>query len=92
MSAPRDLGRGAWIGWSADRTGYSVTVYDPESREVYRYDAGNHPNDSGVFIPLDSKERRVPLPTLRKWAKQTSEEIAAEWSISLAMIQDESGE
>jgi hypothetical protein len=89
---PRDLGRGAWVGWSADRTGYSVTVYDPDSIEVYRYDAGNSPHDSGAYVPLDSKSPRVPLGTLRKFAKQTSQEIAREWGINLEMIHDETDE
>lgn len=86
-----DLGRGAWIGWSADRTGYSVTIYDSESREVSRYDAGNHPNDSQVYLPADSRER-LPLRTIRKFAKQTAEDMAGENGIDLAMVMDESGE
>lgn len=88
---PRDLGRGAWVGYAVDRGGYSVTVYDPDSHEVYRYDAGNHPNDSQVYLGEDGKGR-VPLPTLRKWARQTAHDIAAEWSINATMVQDESGE
>lgn len=87
-----DRGRGAWIGWSADRTGYTVTVYDSESHEIERYDAGNHPNDSQIFLALDSKERRVPLGTLRKFAKQTAGEFATQYGIAPVMIQDESGE
>ena len=89
---PRDLDRGAWIGWQANRHGYSVTVYDPESCEVFRYDAGNSPFDSGAFVPLDSPSPRVRLQTLRKWARQTSQEIAAEWGIALAMIHQEESE
>lgn len=86
---PYDLGRGAWIGWQADRSGYSVKVYGPESNEVYQYDAGNSPFDSGAYVPIDSRSPRVPLQTLRKYARQTSQEIAAEWGIPLAMIHQE---
>lgn len=87
-----DLGQGAWIGWSADRSGYTVIIYDSESREVERYDAGNHPGDSQGYLALDSKESRVPLGTLRKFAKQTAGEFAKQYGIAPIMIMDESGE
>jgi hypothetical protein len=86
------LKRGAWVGWSATRHGYTVTVYDEESREVHRYDAGNSPDDSGAHVPLDSKRPRVPLQTLRKWARQTAQEIAAEYGVNGGMIQQEESE
>lgn len=92
MMTPHELGRGAWIGWQADRYGYSVTVYDPESREVYNYQAGNCPFDSAAIVPLDSHDARVPVGTLRKWARQTSKEIAAEYGISPEMITQEKSE
>lgn len=86
------LGRGAWVGYQVDRTGYTVRVYDADSNEVAEYSAGNHPGDSQVYLPADSKGR-VPLPTLRKFARQTAEDMAGEYGINLAMVQqEESGE
>lgn len=89
MTAKPQLGRGAWIGYRVDRMGYTVTVYDPESNEVETYDAGNSPLDSQGYIPLDRKEPRVPLPTLRRYARQTAEEMAAEYGINLPMVMEE---
>lgn len=87
----RQLGRGAWIGYRVHDDGYDVTVYDSESHEVEFYSAGNHARDSQVCVPKDNPER-LPKQTLRKFARQTSEEMAAEFGINLVMIQDESGE
>lgn len=93
MTDKPQLERGAWVGYEVDRTGYTVRVYDHESREVEQYSAGNSPLDSQIFVPLDTKEARVPLPTLRKFARQTANEMAAEYGINAAMVQEEeSGE
>lgn len=93
---PRDLGRGAWIGYAANRHGYTVTVYDPDSNEVYRYDAGNSPFDSQGFVPDpypgEKAEPRLSVATLRKFARQTAQEMANEWGVSLAMIHEEESE
>lgn len=89
MSDKPQLGPGAWVGYSAEREGYRVTVYDPAGDVVEDYTAGNSPLDSQVYIPLDRKEPRVPLQTLRKWAKQTAGEFAAEYGIAADMIAEE---
>jgi hypothetical protein len=85
------LGRGAWIGYRVHDSGYDVTVYDSESREVETYSAGNHARDSQVYVEKGNPER-LPKQTLRRFAKQTAEEMAAEYGINLPMITDESGE
>lgn len=87
----RELGRGAWIGYRVNDDGYEVTVYDPESREVDHYSAGNHARDSQGYVERGHPER-LSIATLRKFARQTAQETAEEWGINLAMIQDESGE
>jgi hypothetical protein len=83
------LPRGSWIGWSATRMGYTVTVYDDESHEVYRYDAGNSPFDSVAYVSLESKAQRLPLQMLRRYAKQTAEAMAAEYGVNQIMIHEE---
>lgn len=85
------LGRGAWIGYRVHDSGYDVTVYDSESREVETYSAGNHARDSQVYVERGHPER-LSIATLRKFARQTAQDMAAERDINLAMIQDESGE
>jgi hypothetical protein len=87
----RQLERGAWIGYQVHDHGYDVIVYDSESQEVERYGAGNHARDSQVYVEKGDPER-LPKQTLRKFARQTAEEMAAEFGINLVMIQDESGE
>lgn len=87
----KPLGRGSWIGYTVHDHGYTVTVYDPESREVERYDAGNHARDSGGVVEKGHPER-LPKQTLRRFAKQTAEEMAGEFGVNLAMIQEEEGE
>jgi hypothetical protein len=89
MSDKPQLGRGAWIGFRVDRNGYDVTVYDPDSNEVETYSAGNSPWDSQAYIPLDAKEQRVPVPTLRRYARITAQDFAAEYGINLPMIHEE---
>jgi predicted RNA-binding protein YlxR (DUF448 family) len=82
------LGRGAWVGYSVQRDGYSVRVYDPESREVETYDAGNHRGDSQVWIDPDSPDA-LDAETLKRFARQTAEEMAGEYGINLPMVQEE---
>lgn len=82
---PCQLGRGAWIGYSVQADGYTVTVYDPESNEVDRYDAGNSRLDSQVWIDPSDPDA-LDRETLERYAKQTAEETANEWGINLPMI------
>lgn len=89
MTDKPQLGRGASIGYRVDRMGYDVTVYDPDGREVETYSAGNSPLDSQIYIPLDRKEKRLPVQTLRRYARQTAEEMAAEYGVNLPMIHEE---
>lgn len=82
------LGRGAWVGFNVQRDGYTVRVYDPESREVETYHAGNHRGDSQVWIDPDSPDA-LDAETLQRFARQTAEEMAGEFGVNLPMIQEE---
>jgi predicted RNA-binding protein YlxR (DUF448 family) len=84
----KQLGRGAWVGFTVNPDGYSVTVYDPESREVETYDAGNHRGDSQVWLCPDDPDA-LDAETLKRFARQTAEEMAGEYGINLPMVQEE---
>lgn len=83
-----DLVRGAWVGYTIHDSGYDVRVYDDESNIVHEYNAGNSRFDSAAYVPRGDAAR-LPVSTLRKYAKQTAQEIAAEYGVNLAMIQEE---
>jgi predicted RNA-binding protein YlxR (DUF448 family) len=84
----KQLGRGAWVGFTVNPDGYSVRVYDPESREVETYDAGNHRGDSQVWLDPDDPDA-LDAETLKRFARQTAEEMAGEYGINLPMVQEE---
>jgi len=79
------LGRGAFVDYSVNRNGYDVRVYDDDANEVEAYSAGNSRWDSQAYV-----EPRTPdaldLRTLKKFARQTAEEMAGEWGINLPMV------
>jgi hypothetical protein len=84
-----ELERGAFVSYSVDRHGYTVRVYDHDAREIDEYSAGNSPLDSQGYVPLDRKEPRVSVPTLRRYARQTAQDMAADYGIPLAMVHEE---
>jgi hypothetical protein len=67
------------VSWSANEDGYEVTVVDG-CNVLDHYTASNNPYDSQQACPPD--ESPVPLRTLRKYARQTAKEVAAEHGIS----------
>jgi hypothetical protein len=79
------LGRGACVCYSVSRAGYDVRVYDPDMNEVETYEAGNSRWDSQAYV-----EPRTPdaldLRTLKRFARQTAEEMADAWGINLPMV------
>lgn len=85
-AAPLD--RGSWIGFSVHDHGYDVRVYDSESRIVHEYNAGNHARDSGGVVEKGDRDR-LPKQTLRRFARQTAQEMAAEYGVNIAMVQEE---
>lgn len=84
----QQLGRGSWVGFAVHEMGYDVRVYDPESNVVEEYNAGNHDGDSQAYVPRGDPSR-LPKQTLRRFARQTAQEMAAEHGINLAMVQEE---
>lgn len=68
------------IIYAATRWGYSVQVIDG-GRVVHEYTAGNCWKESQTVI-APSSPNAVNLRQLKRWAKQTAEEIAGERGIS----------
>lgn len=72
--------------------GYVVIAYDADGHPVKEYRAGNHPGDSQAVINKAlAGERRpitrpVPIPTLKKWAREGAEEFAKEFGIEPAHV------
>lgn len=83
--------RGGWIGWRVHEYGYTVRVYDSESNQIDQYDAGNHRNDSAAYVERGNSAR-LPKGTLRHYARQTAQEMAAELGIALSMVHQEEEE
>lgn len=81
-------GPAAWIGYSVNEYGYGVVVYDADSDEIDRYDAGNHARDSQGYVERGHPER-LPKHTLRRFAKQTALEIAAERQVDPFYVREE---
>jgi len=60
--------------YAATRCGYCVQVLD-DGEIVYEYTAGNHQRESQTFVAPRSPNA-VSLSQLRRWAKQTADQIA----------------
>lgn len=92
MSARQPLGRGAWVGYTVHAYGYDVRVYDPDSHVVEEYNAGNNRLDSQGYVEPGNPDR-LPKGTLRRFARQTAQEMASEYGINLPMVvEEEDGE
>lgn len=85
---PPTLERGAWVGYRVHDHGYDVTVYTAESLVLEEYHAGNHARDSQGVVEKGHPER-LPKQTLRKFAKQTAQDMALQYGINLPMVQEE---
>jgi hypothetical protein len=81
----QQLGRGACVCYSVTRTGYDVRVYDPDMNEVETYEAGNSAFDSQAYVDPDDGAA-LDEETLRKYARQTAEEMAEQYGINLPMV------
>lgn len=63
------------VTYQVDEKGYTVAVLE-EGEIVHLYEATNNPLDSqGPVVEVG----KVPLVTLRSWARQTALEIARQW-------------
>ena len=77
------------VFYDYDSLGYSVRYggIDDHGFPVGQYDAGNHPYDSKVVVEAYTGIR-VTVKTLRKWARQTAEEIAKERGLGEKVYRD----
>ena len=71
--------------YAATRCGYCVQVIDG-NEIVYEYTAGNHERESQSFVDPRSPNA-VNLRQLKRWAKQTADQIANEWRIPLNRVE-----
>jgi hypothetical protein len=72
------------IIFAANSLGYCVQVID--NGIVYEYAAGNCQTESQTVIN-PSSSGVISRSQLRRWAKQTAEEIAEEWQIPVRQIE-----
>ena len=73
------------ISYAATRHGYSVQVIDG-GKIVYEYTAGNCPTESQTVLAPGSPVA-VSRSQLRRWAKETADQIANEWRIPLNRVE-----
>jgi len=71
--------------YAAIRCGYCVQVIDG-GEIVYEYTAGNHKRESQTFVDPRSPNT-VSLSQLRRWAKQTADQLAGERGIPANQIE-----
>ena len=71
--------------YAATRHGYSVRAIDG-GQIIYEYVAGNHPKESTAIID-PSSTNAVKLSQLRRWAKQTADQIAEKRGIPTNQIE-----
>ena len=71
--------------YAATRHGYSVQAID-DGEVVYEYVAGNCQKESTAIID-SSSTHAVKLSQLRRWAKQTADQIAEERGIPTNQIE-----
>ena len=71
--------------YAATRHGYCVQAIDG-GMVVYEYTAGNHQNDSQAILDPRSPNS-VRLRQLKRWAKQTADQIAEERGIPTNQIE-----
>jgi hypothetical protein len=64
------------VSYAATRYGYYVQIMEG-NRPIFEYTAGNSQHDSQAFIAPGSPGA-VSRSQLRRWAKQTAEEMAEE--------------
>ena len=73
------------IIYAVTSMGYSVQVLDG-SEVVYEYTAGNCQTESQAVLNPGSPGA-VSRSQLRRWAKQTADQIANEWRIPLNRVE-----
>jgi len=73
------------IAFAATRYGYCVQVIDG-GMVVYEYTAGNCPTESQTVVAPGSPVA-VSRSQLRRWAKQTADQIASDWRIPLNRVE-----
>jgi predicted secreted hydrolase len=71
--------------YAATKSGYCVQVIDG-GEVAHEYSAGNHQMESQTVVDPRSPNA-VRLSQLKRWAKQTANEIAKEWRIPAKMIE-----
>lgn len=64
--------------YAVDEEGYTVAVLE-EGKILHLYGATNNPLDSQGPVLAEG----VPLGTLRRWARETAEEMAREWGAEM---------
>jgi hypothetical protein len=73
--------------WAVVNGGYRVAVYE-NGREIYDYSAGNSRHESQTYLPV-GHHNAIPLRELRKLAKITVAELAAEHKVPKSCIEED---
>jgi len=71
--------------YAANDQGYCVQVID-DGTVIYEYTAGNCPTESQAVLNPDSSGA-VSRSQLRRWARETADQIANEWRIPLNRVE-----
>ena len=72
------------VSYAASGFGYCVQVID-NGAVAYEYTAGNHQGESQTYVDPGSPNA-VKLRQLKRWAKQTADQVANEWEIPADQI------
>ena len=78
------------VGYSVNDYGYEVNVYDANGQPIDHYSAGNHALDSQGQVERGDPAR-LTKTTLRRFAKQTALEMAADYGVDSFCVQEEKG-
>lgn len=74
------MGKANFVSYHLRPDGYAVAVYDSESQPLKEYSAGNSRFCSQTYLPKGHPQT-VRRGTLRMYARQTAEEMAAEYGL-----------
>lgn len=74
-----------YVSYHLRPDGYAVAVYDAESQPIKEYSAGNSYFCSQTYLP-PRHPQALRRRTLRKFARQTANEMAAEFGLEKGRV------
>lgn len=77
------MAKATLVMYAATACAYRVQVLDGESQPLEEYTGGNSRFDSAVFVPA---REGVGLREMKRYAKSTTEEMAARWGLTPADV------